>query len=456
MLHFPRLSLLPVLCLPCLAGADWSQFRGASGSATSDDTGLPDHWDKSTNIVWKARLPGRGASSPIILGDRIYVTCYTGYGTGPNDAGDRKGLVRHLVCLDRKQGDVIWKSDIHSDTPEANFSGMMTQHGYASNTPATDGKRIYVFLGTAGVYAFNLEGKEVWKRAVGNGTDGWGSGSSVRLFDNLVIVNAAVESNAVVALDKENGEEKWRFKVAKRSWSTPAVIETEAGNRELVINSEGRISGLDQSGKEIWHCEGVQDYTCPSVIPGNGVAYVCGGRSSSLNAVRGGGSGDVNATHVLWRKRVGANVPTPVLYKGHLFGVGDRGGIAFCVNAETGDIDYQQRLQENNEPVARPAAFQPPPGGGRGRRGGMGRGGMGRGGFGGGLQFYASAVAADDKIFVPSRTSGVFVIAANPKFELVSCNKIDGDASTFDGTPAISDGQLFLRSNESLYCVGAK
>jgi outer membrane protein assembly factor BamB len=406
--------------------------------------------------VWKARLPGRGASSPIILGDRVYVTCYSGYGTGREDASDPKKLVRHLVCLDRKAGDVIWKTDIRSDTPEANFGGMMTQHGYASNTPATDGKRIYVFLGTAGVYAFDLEGKQLWQTGVGTGTDNWGSGSSVRLLDDLVIVNAAIESSAVVALNRENGQEKWRFKVAKRSWSTPAIIEVEGGRRELVVNSEGRTSGLDSTGKELWHCEGIQDYTCPSVIPGNGVAYICGGRSTSLIAVRGGGSGNVNDTHVLWRKRVGANVPTPVLYKGHIFGVGDRGGIAFCVNAESGEIDYQQRLQENSDPVARPAAYQPPPGGGRGRRGGMGRGG-GRGGFGGGgLQFYASAVAADDKVFIPSRTSGVFVFAAQPKFELVSCNKLEGDSTTFDGTPAISAGQIFLRSNEYLYCVGAK
>jgi outer membrane protein assembly factor BamB len=171
-------------------------------------------------------------------------------------------------------------------------------------------------------------------------------------------------------------------------------------------------------------------------------------------AVRAGGSGNVSTTHVLWRERGGANVPTPVVYKGHLFGVVDR-GVAFCINAETGKSDYQQRLQASLDADVLPVAFQQP--GGRGRRG-MGRGGFpGGGGFGGGgLSFYGSAIAADDKIFIPSRTSGVFVLAADPDFKLLGCNKFDGDNSRFDGTPAISDGQLFLRSNQYLYCVGTK
>jgi hypothetical protein len=436
------LLLLALVTLPGLAKADWTEFRGGTGIAISRDAGLPDHWDESTNLLWKFKLPGQGASSPIVVGDRVYVTCFT---------GEPGRLVRQLVCVNRQDGSVAWTKDIHTDTREASFNGMMTQHGYASNTPASDGKNVYVFLGTAGVYAFNLEGKELWKVSVGQGTDQWGSASSVRLFGDLVIVNAAIESSKVVALDRADGQEKWTFGVARRSWSTPAVVESDGGRQELVVSSEGRISGLDQNGKELWHCEGVRGYTCPSVIPGAGIAFVTGGGPGSMSrvAVRTGGTGDVSATHVLWRERGGANVPTPVVYKGHLFGVNDQGGVAFCLDAKTGKSDYQQRLQANLEPTLQPVAFQPP--GGRGRRG-MGRGGRG-GGFGGGVSFYASAVAADDKIFIPSRTSGVFVLAADPQFKLLACNKFAGDDSRFDGTPAISDGQIFLRSNEYLYCV---
>ncbi|MBS0265091.1 MAG: PQQ-binding-like beta-propeller repeat protein [Planctomycetes bacterium] len=436
--------------------SDWPQFRGDTGTGVGPAGPLPDKWDLKTNLQWQVKLPGPGSSSPIILGSRVYVTCYSGYGANSQNPGEKKNLVRHLVCLERKDGKIVWTADIKSDTPEANFGGMMTQHGYASNSPATDGKRIYVFLGTAGVHAFDLQGKPVWKRALGTGTDQWGSASSVRLYGDLVIINAAIESSRVVGLNKETGDEVWSFKVPRRSWSTPTLIEVAGGKHELVINAEGRISGLDpQSGKELWHCDGVNDYTCPSVIPGQGIAYVSGGRQSSIIAVRCGGTGDVTQTHVIWKRgQVGANVPTPVLYKGHLFGVKDRGGIAYCVNAETGEVVFQQRLSAE-EPQARPVAFQPPEGqrgGGRGgRRGGMG--GRGGPGGGGGVQFYASTVAADDKIFAVSRSSGVFVLSAKPAFELVATNQFADDLTTFDATPAISDGQLFIRSNGSLYCV---
>jgi outer membrane protein assembly factor BamB len=443
-----RSLFLPILALaavPFLAGADWPQFRGTAGTATSKDSHLPEQWDKQTNLVWKAKLPGSGASSPIILGDRVYVTSYSGYGMSRDNPGSPNQLARHLSCFDRKEGTAVWTTDIHTDTPEASYRQNMQQHGYASNTPATDGKRLYVFLGTGGVHAFDLSGKEIWKQGVGTGTDGWGSASSVVLFDDLVIVNAAVESGAIVALKKENGEEAWRFKGLKKTWGTPALVESEGGKFDLVVSSEKRIFGLDpKTGKELWTCEGIQDYVCPSVVAGKNVAYVCGGRSSQIIAVRTGGSGDVSQSHVLWRKQAGGNVPTPVLYDGHLFGASDRGGIAFCVNAETGAIDYQQRLSGDENPV-RPAAFQP---GGRGRRGG--------GPGGGGVSFYASAVAADGKVFEVSRNSGVFVVAADPKFELLARNEFEGDAGPFDGTPAISDGQLFLRSNTNLYCIAAE
>jgi hypothetical protein len=437
--------LFSALAVFFLAGADWPQFRGADGSATSADSGLPERWDNENNLIWKAKLPGWGNSSPIVLADRVYLTCYSGYGTDRDNPGNQRDLVRHLMCFDRKNGGLVWKTDIRTDTPEVAYQGQVQQHGYASSTPATDGKRLYVLLGTAGVFAFDLNGNQLWKHGVGTGTDRYGSGSSVRLFEDLVLVNASIESGAVVALKKENGDEVWRFEGLRRSWGTPAFVETGAGQYELVVSSQERISGLDpRTGKELWHCEGIQDYTCPSVVPGKGVAYVTGGRTSSLIAVRAGGSGDVtNTDRVLWRKPIGGNVPTPVLYNGHLFGASDRLGIAWCVNADTGEIVYKERLSAD-VPV-RPAAFQP---GGRGRQGG--------GGDPGGLQFYASAVAADGKVFILSRTAGMFVFAARPAFEVLARDQFAGDEGPFDGTPAISDGRIFLRSNAYLYCVGAK
>ena len=260
--------LVPAIAILFLAGADWPEFRGADGRATSADLGLPDHWDNDKNMIWKAELPGWGNSSPIVMANRVYLTCYSGYGTNRDNPGNQGELVRHLLCFDRKDGSRVWKTDIRTDTPEVAYQGQVQQHGYASNTPATDGKRLYVLLGTAGVFAFDLQGNELWKSGVGAGTDRYGSGSSVRLFEDLVIVNASIESGAVVALKKENGDEVWRYEGPRRSWSTPTFVETGAGQYELVVSSQERISGLDpRTGKELWHCDGIQDYTCPSVVP---------------------------------------------------------------------------------------------------------------------------------------------------------------------------------------------
>jgi outer membrane protein assembly factor BamB len=441
---------------------DWSQFRGDTGTAVGGDAKLPGKWDLQTNLMWQIKLPGPGASSPIIRGDRVYLTYYSGYGVEARNPGERKQLVRHLVSLNRQNGQIVWTADMQTESPEANYGGMMTQHGYASHTPATDGTRIYVFLGTGGVHAFDMEGKPQWNRPVGQKTDQWGSASSLRLDGNVVIVNAAIECGHVLGLNKESGEELWRFPVSGRSWSTPAIVDVEDGRHELIVSATGKISGLDPAtGKELWHCAGLDDYTCPSVVPGKGIAYVAGARQSSIIAVRCGNSPEAVKNRVLWKApQVGANVPSPVLYQGHLFGVGDRGGIAYCVNAETGKVEYKQRLSIDEAPV-RPVVFQPAEEerGGRRGRGGRGPGG-GRGGFGpgggGGVQVYASAVAADGKIFVPSRNSGVFVLAAKPEFEVLARNQFAEDSTTFDATPAIGDGQILFRSNSHLYCVGLK
>lgn len=474
----------PILCLvvwlipaACAVAADWPQFRGPDARAQVAES-LPADWNGDVNLVWKVKLPGPGASSPITFGDRVFVTCYTGFGT-LDDEGKKENLLRHLICLDRRDGKEIWKCDLKSDSPEARFSGMMTQHGYASNTPATDGQRVYVFLGTGGVAAVDWNGKEVWRTPVGNGTDGWGSGSSVLLTNNLVIVSAAVESESLVALQKEDGKEKWKIAIPKRSWSTPALVTTDDGRQELVVSGEGLIHGIEPAtGKKLWSCTGIADYTCPAVIPGKGVVYVGGGRRSEIIAIRAGGSGDVTESHVLWRERVGGNVTTPLLHGDYLFGVSDR-AIAYCVEAKTGEIKFQARLANGEAVPPQPDGPEGDrgPGGrrgegrrgeggprGEGERGGSGgrrgRGGAAGFGFGrggpGGMQLYASVVAAGDKLYAVTRTDGTFVLAATPEFKHIGTNKIDSDTSRFDATPALGGGRLYLRSNEALYCIGKK
>jgi outer membrane protein assembly factor BamB len=239
------------------------------------------------------------------------------------------------------------------------------------------------------------------------------------LYDNLLIVNASVESSALVALDKRTGEEVWRAKGIGSSWNTPIVVG-EAEDAQLVVSVRKEVFGFDpRSGEKLWYAEGVDRYVCPSVVAHDGVAYVIGGGHTSL-AVRTGGRGNVTDSHVVWRKSTGANVPSPIYVDGHLYWPDDGAGTLVCQDASTGEIVSQQRLS-------------PRPG-----------------------RIWASPVLADGRLYLVSQYAGTYVVAAKPEFELLAHNVIEGDESRTNASPAVSDGQLFLRSDANLYCIGAK
>jgi outer membrane protein assembly factor BamB len=184
-------------------GSDWSRFRGPNGSGVAEDSGsLPTTWSPDQNLAWKVELPGPGSSSPIVVGDRVFVTCWSGYGTSRNDRGDISDLVRHLICFDAKTGRVLWDSAVKATQPEEDYRGNFAEHGYASHTPVSDGDRVYVFFGKSGALAFDMAGKQLWQTSLGTGSNerGWGSASSPILFENLVIVTASSESNSMAGL----------------------------------------------------------------------------------------------------------------------------------------------------------------------------------------------------------------------------------------------------------------
>lgn len=180
-------------------GSDWLRFRGPNGTGISPDTkATPVTWSSTENLKWKVVLPGAGVSSPIVVGDRVFVTCYSGYGMSRESPGNQKDLKRHLVCVDRTTGSILWQKSFDPHLPEDQFSGAgVPEHGYASHTPVSDGERIYAFFGKSGVHAFDLDGKELWRAAVGTGSDPrrWGSSSSPIVFEKTLIVAAGPERN---------------------------------------------------------------------------------------------------------------------------------------------------------------------------------------------------------------------------------------------------------------------
>ncbi|MCA9030689.1 MAG: PQQ-binding-like beta-propeller repeat protein, partial [Planctomycetaceae bacterium] len=305
----PRIFCLQVgfcflLMFSAASAEDWNRFRGANGSGVTSDA-APTEWSATKNMAWSINLPGRGVSSPIIVGDKVFVTCYSGYGI-PGEDGQIEDLKRHLVCVNRSNGTVLWTATIPAELPEDPYSGAgVPSHGYASHTPTSDGERVYVFFGKSGALAFDLEGNKLWQTNLGkeSGRMRWGSAASPILVNELLVVNASEESEALVGLNAKTGEEVWRAEAAGMAgtWSTPAVA-TANGEQEIVLAVPYEVWGFNPvNGKLKWYAPGTEDQTMSaSVITDGDVVYAMGGRGGNSIAVRAGGKGDVAATNVVW------------------------------------------------------------------------------------------------------------------------------------------------------------
>jgi hypothetical protein len=419
--------LVGLTALPALAD-DWTRFRGPNGSGIATEAHVPTTWSEAKNLAWKATLPGRGSSSPIICGERVFVTSYSGYGDGSADGSPEK-LVRHLLCLERQTGKLMWDKTVAAELPEDPYNGFLTEHGYASSTPVTDGERVYVFFGKTGVLAFDFSGKQLWQVNVGKQSSNrrWGSGASPLLYKNLVIVNAAEESRSIRALDTLTGKEVWKAESASLElcFSTPALVDCGDGRTDLVVAVPGELWGFNpDTGKLRWFAQtGIKGNVSPSVVAGDGVLFVTGGfPQSGTVAVRGGGKGDVTRTHVVWSSEVASYVPSPLVQGGHLYFVSDK-GVAMCLDAKTGQVVTKEPLPGITS---------------------TGRGGK---------PVYASAVLAGSHLYAVTRRKGTFVLNAAPQMTVIAQNSFADDDSDFNATPVIGGNQLFLRSNKFLYCV---
>jgi outer membrane protein assembly factor BamB len=239
--------------------ADWPRFRGPAGSGIAPDSeSVPSEWSPTTNIAWKIPLPGPGASSPIIVGNKVLVTCYSGYDVDRDHPGEIENLVRNLVRIDLRTGDKLWQKNVPGWLPEDSYdkSGV-SSHGYASHTPVSDGVNVYCFFGKGGVHAFNLKGDELWNAEAGKESDPprWGSSSRPVIHENTLIVTASAESQSIIGFDKETGEKRWQQFASGLDgmWGTPTLVQVDENRTDLVMLVAQELWGLDpRSGRLRW------------------------------------------------------------------------------------------------------------------------------------------------------------------------------------------------------------
>ena len=409
---------------------DWTRFRGPGGKGIAKDAKIADSWTESSNVKWKVDLPGPGSSCPIVHGDYVYLTCYTGYGVDRKDPGQAKDLKRHLLCFELKSGKEVWRTTVDSAADEDPYKGFIMEHGYASSTPVTNGKRIFTFFSKSGVCAFDMKGKKIWQTSVGTKSDPykWGGGSSPILYKDLVIVNAGNVGRKIVALSQSDGKEKWSMENDKfqNCWGTPIVVKTDKGS-ELVTSQPGQIVGIDpETGKKLWSCKSpIAQTVCSSLVERNGVVFAQGGRQGKAIAVKCGGKGDVTNSHVVWTKAVASSIGTPIIFDDKILWSGR--GVVFCYQCSDGKELFKARL-----PAVKVEGQAQ-------RRGPAGD--------------YASPIKVGDKILVSMRSGATHVLKAGAKYELVSTNLIKEASPLFNATPAISGDKMLIRSQKKLYCI---
>lgn len=409
-------------CVSQVNADEWRRFRGTNGSGVSLDGTPPIKWGDDQNVRWRTELPGRGSSSPIISNDRVFVTCFSG-----EDPQSTTTLKRHLICLDRDSGKIIWHKEVGARQPEDPYRGFLTEHGYASNTPVTDGEHVFAFFGKSGVYAYDLEGNEIWNRHLGSESTRkqWGSASSPILVGDVLVINASEESRAVYGFEKETGKELWKAEAETLGYTygSPTMRKIN-GQEDLVLAVPGELWGMNPSnGKLRWYAEtGLSGNISPSVIFQDDLAFVFGGYPrTGRAAIRLGGKGDLGPDSLVWEDNHASYIPTPVSHDEKLYWVSDT-GIAYCIDASTGKEIYRERLPGNV-------------GGGKGK------------------PIYASPVLANGNLYCVTRLAGTFVIAAQPEFKVLAHNKIANDDTQFNATPSVAGDALYLRSDSAIYKI---
>ena len=420
-----------VLILCALTFVDnWPQWRGPRGQGVSEEKNLPLEWSSTKNIKWKTAVPGRGHSSPIVWGNRLFLTTSIEGAEIPGAAAvkhvinnqavklpDTTGAERShtlkLICIDIETGKLLWERTVYEGRM---FDDRQKANTYASSTPATDGRYVYAFFGSEGIYCYDFDGKEIWKASLGGiAKMGYGEGTSPVIFENLVIIQVDRElgqDSFITALDKTTGEQVWKtLRKNRASWSTPVLARGAKRVELIATGAESVVSYDPATGKELWHSEGLISHAIPTPLVGDESVFVYAGSHDKRGySVRLGDS------KIQWRYDKGtAYVASGVLYDGSIYLITDS-GIMTSLDAATGQLRYEGgRL-----PVA--------------------------------TTFFASPVAFDGKILITSQDGDTYVIAAGPKYEVLKTNSL---GEPVYASPAISGGRIFIRGERNLYCIGS-
>jgi outer membrane protein assembly factor BamB len=427
---------------------DWPQWRGPDGTGVSTELSLPERWSDTEGVAWKARLRGVGVSSPVISGDRVFVTSQIGVGvrregnhptlvqdgnassrgerglttaastaTGADGAGS-DGRIRFLVeAFARTDGKSLWTFELPaSDARPA----VHDKHNLASASPVTDGTRVYAVFGTGQIVAVDMKGTRVWQRDLaaeyGAWQINWGHGSSPIVYRDTVILPCFHEPTSyLIALDARTGATRWKADRGSKvvSYSTPLVVRATTGD-ELVLNTSEALEAYDPaSGKELWRLNEPSRFAIPMPVHQDGVLYASRGyRSGPYAAIKVGGRGDIAASHVLWKVPTGAPYISSLVYHDGLLYMAADVGVVTCVEAKTGQRVWQERLEG---------------------------------------VFTASPVAADGKIYLVSESGETIVLRPGRKADVIARNTLNGRLLA---SPAISGGRLFLRTDDSLIAIG--
>jgi hypothetical protein len=421
-----------------VVAADWPQFRGPSGSGTTEGAALPTEWSADKNVAWKVKLPGSGLSQPVVVGDKLFITAAVAdnlskpksFGPGVIETGRERlpdvEIDWQVVAVDRTTGEILWAKSATKGKPKHPVHAC---NSYATETPCADTERVYAYFGATGtIAAFDHAGNEVWKAELGAypTTANWGTGASPTLGGGKVFVNCfSQESAFVVALDCQTGKEAWRFKWGDQgimtAWSSP-VVWASSKRTELAVCGPGWVSGLDlETGDEIWRMSGFQTFTSSPSIDGD-ILYVSNGGQSSVGpllGIKAGAGGDITTKEgekpsefVAWSVTAGgAGWSSPLAKNGYLY-VPGKGTLA-CYDAVTGEQQYEERVPKMNRLIACP-------------------------------------VATGNQLLLLDESGAAAMIKAGPEFEVVGSGKLD---DTCWASPAIAGGDLFIRGVEYLYCV---